>query len=397
MPDPTPRNRDFRFTSESVSDGHPDKICDQISDAVLDACLTIDPGARVAVETAIKGHDVILLGEISRGARPDDLETIVRGVLSDIGHKDARWGLDLETLRITDLLGEQAQEIADSVVGNGSGDLGAGDQGMMFGYACDDTPELMPLPIALAHRLMQRQREIRATTEGAILGPDAKAQVTATYRDGRPVGLETVVLSTQHTADVTGDVIEELVRETIVRPVVERYGFGMPERLLVNPSGSFVEGGPIADAGLTGRKIIVDTYGGMGRHGGGAFSGKDATKVDRSAAYAARRLARSVVASGSARRCEIRLAYAIGYPEPIEIGVETFGTGGTADAEILRKVNPDGHDTFRPARIIADLDLRRPIFQPTAAFGHFGREIFLWEQSSTVLGLRYASRVPPVR
>ncbi|RLE33194.1 MAG: methionine adenosyltransferase [Acidobacteria bacterium] len=379
MPDPASRNTQHLFTSESVSDGHPDKICDQISDAILDACLMIDPHARVAVETAVKDHEVILLGEISRGARPDDIEKIVNGVLDDIGHSDGRWGLAINALNITDLLGNQSLEISDSVVGNGA-DLGAGDQGMMFGYACRETSELMPLPVAMAHGLMRRQRDFRLGEEGKAIGPDAKAQVTAVYQGGIPIGLNTVVLSTQHSPEIAGCDLEELIRELIVRPVVEHYALEMPKRLLVNPSGSFTEGGPIADAGLTGRKIIVDTYGGAGRHGGGAFSGKDATKVDRSAAYAARQLARAVVAAGFAERCETRLAYAIGRSEPVELSLETFETADLPHDEILRQVNPEGPDAFRPARIIKRLNLRRPIFQPTATFGHFGRQEFPWEQ-----------------
>jgi S-adenosylmethionine synthetase len=379
MPDPASRNNHSLFTSESVSDGHPDKICDQISDAVLDACLAIDPRARVAAETAVKDHEVILLGEISEGARPNSIEDIVCGVLGDIGHADGRWGLDLEAIRVTDLLGVQSPEISTSVVG-GDGDIGAGDQGMMFGFACRETRELMPLPIAMAHGLMRRHRSFRLAGEGSVIGPDAKAQVTVRYRGWTPTGLDTVVLSTQHSAEIDNGRLEEIVREAIIRPVVEGYGFEMPCRVLVNPSGSFIQGGPIADAGLTGRKIIVDTYGGAGRHGGGAFSGKDATKVDRSAAYAARLLAAAVVAGGFAQRCEIRLAYAIGRSEPIELGLETFSTAQLPDDEILRQVNPEGLEAFSPLRIIERLKLRRPIFRPTATYGHFGRKEFPWEQ-----------------
>jgi S-adenosylmethionine synthetase len=379
MPDPASPNNDFVFTSESVSDGHPDKICDQISDAILDACLAIDPDARVAAETAVKDHEVFLLGEISEGARPESVEEIVRRVLDDIGHSDGRWGLDIDAIRVTDCLGVQSQEISNSVTGNGT-DIGAGDQGMMFGFACTETPELMPLPVALAHSLMQRQRAFRWSGEGRVLGPDAKAQVTVRYGSGKQIALDTVVLSTQHSVEIDPRELEEMVRDEIIRPVVKDYGLEMPVRVLINPSGSFISGGPIADAGLTGRKIIVDTYGGVGRHGGGAFSGKDATKVDRSAAYAARLLAGAVVAGGFAERCEVRLAYAIGRTEPIELSLETFSSAQLPHDEILRRVHPVGPEDFSPLRIIERLNLRRPIFRPTAAFGHFGRKEFPWEQ-----------------
>lgn len=368
----------YLFTSESVADGHPDKICDQISDAILDACLEIDSNARVAVETVIKDHDVFLLGEVSDGARPGDIDGVVKGVLRDIGHTDARWGLDLERLNITKKISGQAREIS-SAVDKDDGELGAGDQGMMYGYACQETPELMPMPIALAHALMRRQRELRFEDAGHVLGPDAKAQVTVQYQNDEPVGIHTVVLSTQHAEDITKSDLEELVREMIVNPVLADYGFDRPQTLYVNPSGSFCEGGPVADAGLTGRKIIVDTYGGYARHGGGAFSGKDATKVDRSGAYAARQLARSVVSSGLAGRCESRLAYAIGRPEPIELSLETWGSSDLSQEEILQEIMPEGLDAFRPLRIITRLGLNRPIFRSTASFGHFGRKEFPWE------------------
>jgi S-adenosylmethionine synthetase len=313
--------RDGLFTSESVSDGHPDKICDQISDAILDACLAQDPNSRVAVECAIKSNLLCVLGEITTKAKIDPV-AIARDVLRDIGYADARWGLDPESINVIVGLDRQSPNIARGVDGD---DTGAGDQGIMFGFACDETPELLPLPITLAHALMRRHKAMRETAEGAFLGPDAKAQVTIRYESGRPAAIDTVILSTQHARDFPQDRLRHYVEETIIAPVLP-ISLPGPRRVLVNPTGVFEIGGPAADAGLTGRKIIVDTYGGYARHGGGAFSGKDPTKVDRSAAYAARHLAKAIVAGGWAKACEVRVAYAIGVAEPVAIDLETFGS-----------------------------------------------------------------------
>ena len=363
------------FTSESVSDGHPDKICDQISDAILDACLAQDPLSRVAIETAIKGHTLCLLGEITTAA-DIDLGAIAKGVLSDIGHSGGRWGLDPDRLAIVQDVTLQSAEIKAGIDGN---EIGAGDQGTMFGFACDETPELMPLPISLAHSLMRKHHAVRHSSDGALLGPDAKAQVTVRYQLGAPIGLDTIVLSTQHSPELTLNGLRDLVRSSILEPVL---GDLLTEdvRVHINPAGSFIHGGPAADAGLTGRKIIVDTYGGYARHGGGAFSGKDATKVDRSAAYAARQLARDVVARGWARACEVRVAYAIGIADPVAVGFETFATANNAASlEHYQALGIDVAALMRPGAIIERLGLTRPLFRQTATFGHFGRSGFAWE------------------
>ena len=363
------------FTSESVSHGHPDKICDQISDAILDACLAVDPNSRVAVEVAIKGDLLCILGELSTHARID-VDSIARQVLRDIGHADGRWGVDANKIRIVQELSTQSPEIGVRVDGV---DTGAGDQGLMFGYACNETPGLMPLPITLAHALMEQHWHYRQTPQGQILGPDAKAQVTVRYMDGRPEGVTAIVLSSQHTADVGLIQLRLLLAEEIIKPVLGQY-LGRETILHLNPSGTFISGGPIADAGLTGRKIIVDTYGGMARHGGGAFSGKDATKVDRSAAYAARQLARDVVARGWADSCEVRVAYAIGEARPVAVDSETFGTGcGAPPQQRYAEMGVDVGDALRPAAIIERLNLRAPIFRQTAVLGHFGRPGLPWE------------------
>jgi len=363
------------FTSESVSHGHPDKICDQISDAILDACLAVDPNSRVAVEVAIKGDLLCILGELSTHARID-VDSIARQVLRDIGHADGRWGVDANKIRIVQELSTQSPEIGVRVDGV---DTGAGDQGLMFGYACNETPGLMPLPITLAHALMEQHWHYRQTPQGQILGPDAKAQVTVRYMDGRPEGVTAIVLSSQHTADVGLIQLRWLLAEEIIKPVLGQY-LGRETILHLNPSGTFISGGPIADAGLTGRKIIVDTYGGMARHGGGAFSGKDATKVDRSAAYAARQLARDVVARGWADSCEVRVAYAIGEARPVAVDFETFGTGcGAPPQQRYAEMGVDVGDALRPAAIIERLNLRAPIFRQTAVLGHFGRPGLPWE------------------
>lgn len=368
--------RDGLFSSESVSDGHPDKICDQISDAVLDACLAQDPGSRVAIETAVKGTTICLLGEITTGAHLD-FAAIARDVLKGIGHSDGRWGLDPDTVSIIQMIGRQSREIGEAV----DVDTSAGDQGLMFGFACDETPELMPLPIHFAHALMLRQREVRRAAAENLLGPDAKSQITIRYAGGRPVELDTVVLSTQHVPELTLGVLRELVRAEILAPVLGDW-LTPKTRILINPAGTFVTGGPAADAGLTGRKIIVDSYGGYARHGGGAFSGKDGTKVDRSGAYAARQLARDVVARGWAPLCEVCVVYAIGVAEPVAVSFETFGTEiGGNPASRYRDEGIDVSALLRPGSIIQRLDLRSPCFFLTAAFGHFGRSGFVWEKS----------------
>jgi S-adenosylmethionine synthetase len=371
------------FTSESVSDGHPDKICDQISDAILDACLQQDPNSRVAIETAIKGRTLCLLGEISTKATVG-LATIAKTVLADIGHVGGHWGLDPDKLTIVEDVTLQSREI-DAGVG-GKRDVGAGDQGIMFGFACDETPELMPLPISLAHALMRRHRSFRRSAQGSMIGPDAKAQVTVRYENGRPVSIDTVVISTQHDANFLLSDLRPFVRANIIEPVLK--DLLTPEvKLHINPAGNFTQGGPVADAGLTGRKIIVDTYGGYARHGGGAFSGKDATKVDRSGAYAARQLARDVVERGWATACEVRVAYAIGLASPIDVSFETFGTSNGQDlVERYPNKGIDILDLMRPGEIIQRLGLNSPVFRETASFGHFGRSGFTWEQP--ILGKR---------
>ncbi|HEX2903109.1 MAG TPA: methionine adenosyltransferase [Jatrophihabitans sp.] len=381
------------FTSESVTEGHPDKIADQISDGILDALLTDDPASRVAVETLITTGQVHIAGEVTTNAYAD-IPSIVRQTILGIGYDSSRKGFDGESCGVSVSIGAQSADIAQGVDTayearvEGSEDAiaaqGAGDQGLMFGYACDDTPELMPLPIWLAHRLSEKLTEVRKNGTVPYLRPDGKTQVTIEYVDDKPVRLDTVVVSSQHAEDIDLDtLLKPDVEEHVVKPVLEL----VPQldttgyRLLVNPTGRFVTGGPMGDAGLTGRKIIVDTYGGMARHGGGAFSGKDPSKVDRSAAYAMRWVAKNVVAAGLAKRCEVQVAYAIGKAEPVGLFVETFGTETVAVDSIIDAIN----QTFdlRPAAIIRDLDLKRPIFQKTAAYGHFGREDadFTWEKT----------------
>jgi S-adenosylmethionine synthetase len=357
------------FSSESVSDGHPDKICDQISDAVLDQVLAQDPYARVAVETAVKDNAFWVFGEIS-GTLSIDVEKAVRGVLSNIGHEGGRWGLDLDRLDIRTQIGQQANEIAAGV--NQRADIGAGDQGMMFGFATIETPELMPAPISLAHRLLQAQKAHRQ--KSSALGPDAKAQVSVRYVDGKPTDIHTIVLSSQHDPELSLEQVREILREEIVRPAL---GDTADKAILyLNPAGRFTQGGPIADAGLTGRKIIVDTYGGFARHGGGAFSGKDGTKVDRSAAYAARQLALSLVKGGLADAVETRIAYSIGEAEPVAVHIDFRSNG--PDLPALRS-EQQLLDLLKPRSIIDRLQLRLPRFSPTASGGHFGRAEFAWE------------------
>ncbi len=372
------------FTSESVSEGHPDKICDQISDAVLDAVLEAAPsgarrGVRVACETLVKDNRVVLAGEISAPVGVN-YEAVVRQVVNDIGYDRPELVFNGHTCAVMSLLGEQSPDIAQGVDRDAADDQGAGDQGLMFGYATRETDALMPAPIDYAHRLVKEHSEVRKNGAVQWLRPDAKAQLTFRYKDGRPVGIDAVVFSTQHDEGVKQSRIKEAVMETIINPVLPKKWLSSATRYYINPTGAFVIGGPDGDCGLTGRKIIVDTYGGMARHGGGAFSGKDPSKVDRSAAYAARHVAANIVAAGLAERCEVQISYAIGVAEPTSVSVETFGTGVIDHVCIERLVRE--HFKLRPAGIIDALDLLRPIYRRTAAFGHFGRrdEDFTWER-----------------
>jgi S-adenosylmethionine synthetase len=388
------------FTSESVTEGHPDKICDQISDAVLDACLAQDPQSRVALETAVKTGFALLLGEITTKAQIN-YDELVRKVITGIGFDDSRKGFDGNTCGVIQAIAKQSGDIAqgvDNALEARQGEMsdaeiekiGAGDQGMMFGFACNETPALMPLPIYLAHKLTRRLALARKQGIVDWIRPDGKSQVTVEYHHGRPRRIATVLVSTQHSPDVDEDDLREGVIEHIIRPVLPEELVDDDLKIYINPTGRFVVGGPLGDAGLTGRKIIVDTYGGMGRHGGGCFSGKDPTKVDRSGAYAARWVAKHVVGAGLADRCEIQVAYAIGVARPLSINVETFGTGQLPDEQISALINE--HFDLRPGAIIRDLDLRRPIYQPTAAYGHFGRDDLNlpWESLDRIEALRAA-------
>ncbi len=365
--------KSFSFTSESVSEGHPDKVADQISDAVLDALLEQDKGSRVACETLVKTGMVMLAGEITTSAWVD-MEALVRKTVNDIGYDNPECGFDGNTCAVLTGLGKQSVDIAMGVDESSDHQQGAGDQGLMFGYASNETEVLMPAPITYAHRLVRRQSEVRKSGELSWLQPDAKSQITFRYDDYKPVGIEAVVLSTQHSEDVGLDMLREAVIETILKPVLPEEWFSQckNENIHVNPTGRFVIGGPVGDAGLTGRKIIVDTYGGMARHGGGAFSGKDPSKVDRSATYAARYVAKNIVAAGIADRCEIQVSYAIGVAEPTSISVDTFGTGHIDDDKIIALIRQ--HFDLRPKGLIAMLDLLQPIYLQTAAYGHLGRE-----------------------
>lgn len=391
----------YKFTSESVTEGHPDKLCDQVSDAVLDACLEQDPRSRVACETATKTGFVMVLGEITTNAFVN-FDDLIRKVVKGIGYDNSDKGFDGNTCAVMSAISSQSQDIALGVdksleVKDGEvsekelNEIGAGDQGMMFGYACNETPTLMPMPIYLAHKLTRRLAEVRKSGELPWLRPDGKSQVTVEYAYGKPVRVDTVLISTQHAPDVSHNEIEESVVEYIINPVIPAELLDKSPKIFVNPTGRFVVGGPMGDAGVTGRKIIVDTYGGMGRHGGGAFSGKDPTKVDRSAAYACRWVAKNVVAAGLADRCEIQVSYAIGVAHPLSINVETFGTGKIEDEKIARII-ADNFD-LRPGAIIRDLDLRKPIYQKTAAYGHFGRDDvkFTWEETNKADALRKAA------
>ena len=368
------------FTSESVSEGHPDKMADQISDAVLDAILKDDPNARVAVETLVKTGMAIVAGEV-RTSTYVDLEDLIRQVILDIGYNSSDVGFDGASCAVLNAIGKQSSDIAMGVDEADSKDLGAGDQGLMFGYATNETDVLMPAPIYFAHRLVERQAYLRKHNVLPWLRPDAKSQVTLRYENGKPVAVDAVVLSTQHSPDVKQADIREAVREEIINQVLPAEWLHAGTQYHINPTGQFIIGGPVGDCGLTGRKIIVDTYGGMARHGGGAFSGKDPSKVDRSAAYAGRYVAKNIVAAGLADRCEIQVSYAIGVAEPTSISINTFGTGKLPDAEIVKLVRE--HFDLRPRGLIEMLDLKRPIYRATAAYGHFGRELpnFTWEKT----------------
>lgn len=367
------------FTSESVSMGHPDKMADQISDAVLDAFLAQDPSSRVACETMITTGMVVLAGEVTTTAQVS-IPELVRETIRDIGYTDSAMGFDCDTCAVMVALDPQSPDIAQGVDSSEEKAQGAGDQGIMFGYACRETPELMPLPIALSHRLVERHAEFRRSGAVDFLRPDAKSQVTVEYRDGKPVRIDAVVLSTQHSDAVSNEELHRVVKEEIILKTLPAEFIDDGTKFHINPTGRFVVGGPQGDCGLTGRKIIVDTYGGMGRHGGGAFSGKDPSKVDRSAAYAARWVAKHVVASGAASRCELQVAYAIGVSHPMSILVETFGTA-QVDPERIEAAVKEVFD-LRPGAIVRDLDLLRPGYRPTAAYGHFGRSGFSWETLS---------------
>jgi len=379
------------FTSESVTEGHPDKICDQISDAVLDAILSKDPMARVACETAVTTGLVMVMGEITTDCYVD-IPDVVRKTIKEIGYDRAKYGFDADTCAVLTSIDGQSPDIAmgvDKALEVKTGEMtedeinaiGAGDQGMMFGFACDETPELMPMPISMAHKLVKKLSEVRKDGTLSYLRPDGKSQVTVEYEDDRPVRIDTVLISTQHGPEVDHDTIERDIIKHVITPVLPKELVDDKTRYLVNPTGRFVVGGPQGDSGLTGRKIIVDTYGGYARHGGGAFSGKDPTKVDRSAAYAARYVAKNIVAAGLARKCEVQLAYAIGVAKPVSIMIDTFGTGTISEDKLVSLVKK--HFDLRPAGIIQTLNLRRPIYRKTAAYGHFGRddEDFTWEKT----------------
>ena len=379
------------FTSESVTEGHPDKICDQISDAVLDAILKEDPMARVACETAVTTGLVLVMGEITTDCYAD-IPKIVRDTIREIGYNQAEYGFDCDTCAVLTSIDGQSPDIAlgvdkslesksNELTDEGIESIGAGDQGMMFGFACDETAELMPMPISLAHKLTRRLSQVRKEKKVDYLRPDGKAQVTVEYVDGLPTRVDAIVLSTQHSAEVEHDTLEKDMIDLVVKQVIPTELIDENTKFYINPTGRFVVGGPQGDSGLTGRKIIVDTYGGYASHGGGSFSGKDPTKVDRSACYMARYVAKNIVAAGLAKKCEVQLAYAIGVAHPVSIMIETFGTGKITEEELVALV--EKHFDLRPAGIIKALDLRRPIYKQTAAYGHFGREEegFTWERT----------------
>ncbi len=381
-------SNNFLFTSESVSEGHPDKMADQISDAILDAIIAQDPHARVACETLTKTGMVVLAGEITTQAKGIEYEKIVRDVVNDIGYTSSDIGFDGATCAVLNALGQQSPDINQGVDRGDRENQGAGDQGLMFGYATNETDVLMPAPINYAHRLVRRQAEVRKNGELPWLRPDAKSQVTFRYEHGRPVACDAVVLSTQHSPDISDKDLHDAVLDMIIKPVLPTEWMHNDTRIHINPTGKFVIGGPMGDCGLTGRKIIVDTYGGMARHGGGAFSGKDPSKVDRSAAYAGRYVAKNIVAAGLAERCEIQISYAIGVAEPTSINLETFGTA-KVDADLIVKLVRE-HFDLRPWGIIMMLDLLRPIYRQTASYGHFGREDVQlpWERTDKAAILR---------
>lgn len=385
---------DFLFTSESVSEGHPDKLADQISDAILDAILAKDTSARVACETMVKTGVAIVGGEITTTAWVD-LEDLIRGVITDIGYTSSDVGFDGDSCGVVNIIGKQSPDIAQGVDRKSPEEQGAGDQGLMFGYATNETDVLMPAAIHYSHRLVEKQAEVRKSGKLSWLRPDAKSQVTLRYEGGKPVGINAVVLSTQHDPDISQSDLHEAVMEEIIKPVLPAQWLSASTRYHINPTGKFVIGGPVGDCGLTGRKIIVDTYGGMARHGGGAFSGKDPSKVDRSAAYASRYAAKNVVAAGLADRCEIQVSYAIGVAEPTSVSVETFGTNKVPTSTIEALVSE--HFDLRPYGLIRMLDLIKPIYRQTAAYGHFGREYdaatgaFSWENTDKADALKQAA------
>jgi S-adenosylmethionine synthetase len=377
------------FTSESVSEGHPDKMADQISDAVVDAIISDDPDSRVAVETMVKTGMTIIAGEVRTNTYVD-LEEVVRNVITDIGYDNSEVGFDGNTCAVLNAIGKQSNDIAQGVDAGENKDIGAGDQGLMFGYATNETAVLMPAPIYYSHLLVKRQAEVRKNGTLPWLRPDAKSQVTLRYDQGKPVAIDAVVLSTQHSPDISLGDLQEAVRSEIIAPILPEEWLHEGTQYHINPTGQFIIGGPVGDCGLTGRKIIVDTYGGMAHHGGGAFSGKDPTKVDRSAAYAGRYVAKNIVAAGLADRCEIQISYAIGVSEPTSISLDTYGTGKLSEDEISNLVRE--HFDLRPSGLIEMLDLRRPIYRDTAAYGHFGREEenFTWENTDKVALLKKA-------
>ena len=384
--------RELLFTSESVTEGHPDKIADNISDAILDAMLTEDPNSRVACETLVTTGMVVVAGEVRTTAQVD-FQKVVRQTIKEIGYTNSAMGFDCDTCAVLIALDQQSADIAQGVDENDGKEQGAGDQGLMFGYACDETPELMPLPISLAHQLTARLTEARKNGTLPYLRPDGKSQVTVRYVDGQAVEVNAIVISTQHAPEIEQSRLhEDLKKEVITKVIPPQFDKGNIQYHL-NPTGRFVIGGPQGDAGLTGRKIIVDTYGGMGRHGGGAFSGKDPSKVDRSAAYLARYIAKNVVATGLAQRCEVQLAYAIGVAEPVSVSVDTFGTNKISEEEISGLIRKNFE--MKPGRFVKTLDLLRPIFRKTAAYGHFGRELeeFSWEKTDKAAALREQARI----
>lgn len=382
----------FIFTSESVSEGHPDKVADQISDAVLDALLEQDPDARVACETMVKTGMVILAGEITTSAWVD-MEELVRNVVREIGYDDPSIGFDWQSCAVLNAIGKQSHDIAMGVDETEAHEQGAGDQGLMFGYASNETDVLMPAPITYSHRLVERQAEVRKKKILPWLRPDAKSQVTMRYENGRPVAVDAVVLSTQHSPDIGLKALQEAIMEEVILPVIPAEWLHKGTKYLINPTGQFIIGGPVGDCGLTGRKIIVDTYGGMARHGGGAFSGKDPSKVDRSAAYMGRYVAKNIVAAGLAERCEIQISYAIGVAEPTSISIETFGTGKVSESRLVELVRD--HFEMRPKGLIQMLDLKRPIYRQTAAYGHFGRTEadLTWERADKAEALKAAAGI----